>query len=670
MTTAVTAACDVLRSQRSVLRCACRALALLFALGIAARPARAQVRPDSARKDSVGVAVPVPVRDTVRRSPVPTRAETVGAAARAVADSAARVRARARTDSIAKFVAGDTIKAAVRNFEIPRNTEIVDRLRWRGDSILGSGALNLADLLDRVPGITSYRSSWLAGIHAATLNGDPSRLRIFLDGVELDAIEPRNGGMLDLTDVPLWNLDEVVIERAPGDVRVWLRSKTVRSTTPATRIDIFTGDLNTNAFRGFLSRRWRNGAMFQFGGQQIATQSGRVSAFGGTEGSTLLRSDGQIQSFYLRTGWARGKLSVDAFAVGVSRERDAHTPRTGFLALPAYEGLRREGYVRVGYGDTSRGFWSQALVNALRTRVQADDSTIISERDTLVIEGDTVRGQTQHVLALGYRASWWTVSLTNRMRPRAGRLEQAPVLRGQLQWWRLDAGAWVERNGRDSTDRTELFARIRPLPWIAVLAGRSTRSPDATTGRPGTGSVRAEAAVHVKRLWVGGGVLRDDATEYSSLPLIGATANVLPTPSATGLTVNANGRLYKDLFVDVQAIRWDGAQFNRPNTQIRTELALVSEWRRKFPKGQFGFNTRLIVDRRSGVPFYYGPDADPVKWTTEPATVVTALLEIRLQRGTLFYQFRNLTGGQYEQIRGITMPPAVQLYGVRWEFSN
>jgi hypothetical protein len=122
--------------------------------------------------------------------------------------------------------------------------------------------------------------------------------------------------------------------------------------------------------------------------------------------------------------------------------------------------------------------------------------------------------------------------------------------------------------------------------------------------------------------------------------------------------------------VDVQAIRWDGAQFNRPNTQIRTELALVSEWRRKFPKGQFGFNTRLIVDRRSGVPFYYGPDADPVKWTTEPATVVTALLEIRLQRGTLFYQFRNLTGGQYEQIRGITMPPAVQLYGVRWEFSN
>ncbi len=658
------------RMRTIVSRFARYAVTMLLAIGTVTRPAVGQVRPDSTRKDSVRVVVPVPARDTVRKPPTPTRVDSVRAAADAKADSAARVRARERADSIAKFIAGDTIKSPVMHFEIPRNTEIVDRLRWRGDSILGSGALNLADLLDRVPGITTYRSGWLAGIHAATLNGDPSRIRIFLDGVELDAIEPRNEGMLDLSDVQLWNLDEVVVERAPGEVRVWLRSKTVRSTTPATRVDIFTGDLNTNAFRGFLSRRWRNGAMFQFGGQQIATQSGRVSAFGGTEGTTRLRSDGQTQSFYTRLGWARGKLSVDAFATGVSRERDAHTPRTEFLALPAFKGQRREAYVRVGYGDTSRGFWSQALVNALRTKQQGADSTIISEKDTLVIEGDTIRGQTQHLLAVGYRASWWTASLTNRLRPRAGRLEQAPVLRGQVQWWKLDAGGWVERNGRDSTDRVDLFARIRPLPWLAVLAGRSSRSPDSATGRPASATLRAEAAINVKRLWLGGGVLRDDATVYSSLPLIGATANVLPTNAATGLTVNANGRLYKDLYVDVQAITWDGAQFNRPKTQIRTELALVSEWRRMFPKGQFGFNARLILDRRSGVPFYYGPDADPVKWTTEPASVVTGLVEIRIQRGTLFYQYRNLTGGQYEQIRGITMPPAVQMYGVRWEFSN
>jgi hypothetical protein len=55
---------------------------------------------------------------------------------------------------------------------------------------------------------------------------------------------------------------------------------------------------------------------------------------------------------------------------------------------------------------------------------------------------------------------------------------------------------------------------------------------------------------------------------------------------------------------------------------------------------------------------------------TERAQVVSALLELRLQQGTLFYQYRNLTGGDYEQIPGITMPPAVQVYGIRWEFWN
>jgi hypothetical protein len=105
--------------------------------------------------------------------------------------------------------------------------------------------------------------------------------------------------------------------------------------------------------------------------------------------------------------------------------------------------------------------------------------------------------------------------------------------------------------------------------------------------------------------------------------------------------------------------------------QVRTEFALVSDWRSKFPKGQFGINARLIYDRRDSAPFLYGLASDPESVrVTEAAQLITAMLEIRIQRGTLFYQYRNLTGGQYEQIRGITMPPAVQMYGLRWEFWN
>jgi hypothetical protein len=619
---------------------------LLVALGALAGRADAQVTPDSTARRGAAV------EDSVAQ------------------DSIMQARILARSDSIRQAIAADTIKSPMARFEAPRSLEVTDRLRWRGDTILATGALNLADLLDRVPGMTTHRSGWLAGIHAASYNGDGSRLRVFLDGVELDAIEPRNGGVLDLTDVQLWNLDEVVIERAPGEVRVWLRSMSGTSTTPATRVDIFTGDLNTNAFRGFLSRRWRNGFALQFGGQQIATQTGRVNAFTGTEGTQRLRSDGTTQAFYTRLGWARGKLSVDAFATSSGRDRDAHTPRTGFIALPDYKGLRREGYLRVGYGDTASGLWSHAMVSAVRTRLQGADSTVFVDEDSIRIEGDTIRGQTQHVLAVGYRGSWWSASLTNRMRPNAGVLRQAPVARANVSWWKVDAGLWAERNGRDSTDRVDLFARVRPFPWLTLLAGRSSRTPADTTGRPAGSTLRAEGAVRLRSLWVGGGLLRDEASVYTTMPLLGAPPGAVAANAATGVTATVSGRLYKDLYLDVSAVNWNAAQFNRPKSQLRTELAVVSQWLSKFPKGQFGFNARVIVDRRSGIPFFYGAEEDPLKWVTEPATVMTGLLEIRIMRGTLFYQYRNLTGGQYEQIRGITMPPAVQMYGVRWEFSN
>jgi len=640
-----------------------RYLAVLLAVVAIATTATAQVRPDSTKRaDSVRVAAPAGPVPGVTRDSMPQDS--------VAQDSIMRARILARTDSVNRAMAGDTVKSPLARFEVPRDVEIVDRLRFNRDSILATGAVSLADLLDRVPGVTTYRSGWLAGLHGATYNGDVGRIRLFLDGVELDAIEPRNGGQLDLTDIQLWNLDELVIERAPGEVRVWLRSMTVTSTTPATRVDIFTGDLNTNAFRGFLSRRWRNGMAFQFGGQQIATQTGRVSQFGGPEGTRRLRSDGASQAFYTRLGWARGKLSADLFANAVSRERDAHTPRSGFDSLPGFKGQRREGYLRLGYGDTTRGFWSQAVLSALRTKQQGADSSVIVEEDTTIVEGDTIRGQTQHVAAVGYRGAWWAASYTNRLRPLAGRLQQAPVIRGSLRWWKVDAGAWMERDGRDSTDRTDLYARLRPTSWLALVVGRSSRTPEDTTGRPPVRTLRAEAAVRFKGLWLGGGVLRDDATVYGTLPMLGGQAFPLGANAATGVMASVHGRLYKDLRLDVQAISWDAAQYNRAKTHIRTELALVSEWRRRFPKGQFGFNARLILDSRSRVPFYYGPDEEATKWITEPAVVATGLLEIRIEQGTLFYQYRNLTGGQYEQIRGITMPPAVQMYGVRWQFFN
>jgi len=99
---------------------------------------------------------------------------------------------------------------------------------------------------------------------------------------------------------------------------------------------------------------------------------------------------------------------------------------------------------------------------------------------------------------------------------------------------------------------------------------------------------------------------------------------------------------------------------------------LVTNWLRKFPRGEFSFNARGVHELRDPVSLLFdATDASAVVVrTTLRAQVVTGVIEIRIQRATLFYQIRNLTGAVSEQIPGIALPQAVQVYGVRWEFWN
>ncbi len=603
------------------------------------------------------------VPDTTKRSPRDS------AARRAAQDSARSVRdvlAQARVDSIARVKAIDTLKAPFAHFERPDQPELSDRLRWSREQILTSGAINLADLLDRVPGLTSYRSRWIAGIHAVAYNGDFRRVRVFFDGVERDAIEARNGGVLDLTDIPIWNLDEIIVERVAGEVRVWLRGWTVRRTTAFTRVDIITGDLNTNGFRGLLARRFANGLAVQFLGQQLATQSGRASAF--TTGAASGAGDGDAKLMDLRVGWARGRLTVDVQGSATSRNRDTHTAREKFTDLPAFKGARREGFARIAYGDSARGLWTHAIVGALRTRLEGIAAT--GTPDDSTVSRDTTNARTQQILAIGYRAPWWHASLLDRVRPVSGTSYHAPAIRLGAGNARYGISAYGEQRVIDSLTEVDVSAHARPLPWLAFVATQSRRTPDHDTTRKRLSSTRVEGAVRFRGLWLGGGLLHDGATRYATPVLWGSPAAIVPTVATNGFSISGRGKLYKDVSIDVQAIRWDVPQYSRPRMAIRTELALVSNWLTRFPKGEFSIVTRIIHDYRDPVPFYYAESTGATQRVALDAQVVTGLLEIRIQSASIFYQYRNMTGRAYEQIPGITMPPVVQMYGVRWEFWN
>ncbi|HEV7388725.1 MAG TPA: hypothetical protein VGN73_08945, partial [Gemmatimonadaceae bacterium] len=134
----------------------------------------------------------------------------------------------------------DTIKAPIGRFADPALYDIGPQYEWNRVQLFATGALTLVDLLDRIPGLTTLRSGWLSTPQTAMYAGNFERIRIFYDGVEIDVLDGRTGGVLDLASVALWSLEHLSIERAAGETRIYMRSWRVDNTDPYTRADVAT----------------------------------------------------------------------------------------------------------------------------------------------------------------------------------------------------------------------------------------------------------------------------------------------------------------------------------------------------------------------------------------------------------------------------------------------
>ena len=688
------------RSRALAARSAAHGVALLLLLVLLAASTAGELHAQvdtTTRRDSVQVDSAALARQRADSLAAALRADTVRADSLR-ADSLRAVAIRRRAERLA-----DTIKAPLATYVPPPDLEAAEALRFTRETMFSTGAMNLADLLDHVPGVTTFRSSWFPGMHAAAFQGDFRRLRVFLDGLELDAPDPRNNGVLDLTEISLSALDEVVVERAAGEVRIWLRSWTVRQVTPYTRTDIYTGDLNTNGFRGLFGRRFMNGALFQLTLQQgESTRQRGGGGLGGTFAPTGgITGDGDVQQLTARVGWARGLLSVDGYVLNTRRTRDSTGADPSAFALPAYAGSRRDAYLRAGYGDPTRGLQAQALIASLRTGpTQEDDAVPVDTTIAIAPVDDSSRNRNQRLLQVAYGWQHERASAFARWRSVNGRSEFAPgVQLSSTRGW-VSGALHGERMGLDSTVRLDATLRLAPRPWVVATFANSELRPEDATGRPSERALRAEGALRRGSRWLSGGVVRQtfgtvprvdtsivnvDTTITSVqvperqiivprllTPYRRDSAVFFPTSASTGFTFGVLTPLFKDLRLELRGTRWNGAREYRPQTQVRLALVLQSEWRSRFPKGDFGINARLIHEYRSGLAFL---DADAVQSRTpfrqtEPYNWGMAMLELRIQRATLFYHFRNVYGGQYAQIPGVPMPPPFQTYGVRWEWFN
>ena len=554
----------------------------------------------------------------------------------------------------------DTVAPPFTRSELPVSTDIGRPYRFTRAELYSSGAVTLGELLDRLPGPMTVRTGWLTDVQLTSYGGGMGRVRVFIDGVELDAIDPTGAGVLNVGLLQLWPYEEAVLERAGDEVRVHLRSWREHKTEPLTRIDVLTGDREGNVFRGYFAKRWSNGAGLQAVFSNASTRDVRTTTGG----------DGSNLGLTLRTGWANARWTIDAWAHRAGGER---RPASRAFGLPTLAGDRPQytlGYVRAGFRDPdSSGVWGQVLLGTIGFRETPPGSDL--NRLSSVVDTTTAvlreASRAQYVATVGWRRGGLATSFTARVRAFEGVAPVAPLVRVSYDQSWLSASLWAEDARPDSVRRLDASFRVVPFGRLALAAAVSNTQRRFGGRDLASGGMRAEAAVRLRgALWVGGGLLRRDTTITRAPRLWDTTAVTQELAPATGTFVQVRGDLFRDIKLDAWAVSWANAErsFYLPKVQARTQLYVQSDWATRFPKRQFGFLGALIHEYRDPVRF---PTATGVQ-STQIMRNFSTLLEFRLLNAYISWRFQNVLRLDFDQVPGFILPRGVNLYGIRWEF--
>jgi hypothetical protein len=628
--------------------------------------------------------------DTTHAGPDTTRgrSDTAGVAHRAPGDTTAADSTAdsthhhvSKADSSLRSYHPDTVtvRSPIARAENPPTVGVGRRYVWDRQAIFSSGALTLADLLATVPGFTGFSAGWISTPMVGSYLGDPARVRVFYDGVELDGLDPRLRNTIDLATIQLWTLEEVVVERGASELRVYLRSWRADHTTPETRLDLSTGNDQTNVFRGFYGQRFGGGEVLQVAAQNYTN----IGTYGG---------GGSETSVLARLGWAHGPWSFDAFGLRYQRGRDMETrvdlsteDTVGAgLPLPNLQSTRTDAYIRAGYGDPDAGgLWVQLIAASMSFQdhsVPVDSATALSEGLPVDLV-DTNVSESQYIAAAGVNLLGIHLSATERLRVMDNVATSSPSARASIETGPLAISLFAEADAPSAwptaasperiftvpVSTVEGAVRFTPLPFISLsaTAGRQFSS-SATDAPPTSTTLRGEAAIRVGRLWVGGGIMTRDTAIVQGLSVYDTTFVPAAEGRVTGRYATVHGPLWKIFSADMTAINWGSAGPYRPQYQFHGELSLNTEWLKRFPRHTFAIRMWGGFDYRSQTPF-------PTTQGTVDTQVEEAFssgLEIRILQATVFWEDENINGYPYDVVPGYLMPRQLNIYGVRWSFWN
>ncbi len=211
---------------------------------------------------------------------------------------------------------------------------------WDRGALLSTRAVTLAELVALIPGVIALKGGdYGTPVTVMSFGVGGGRVRVLWDGFEWI---PLDGGVPDLSRIGLAGLDEVRVERHPGELRIELRTREPTSPDPATVVHVGTGDLGTNLLSGVFVHPNVFRGSFTLAFDRLETRGPGLAA-GGT-----------LSGIALRYSIARGDRG------GFVAEMRRFAPRTEVVGLVT--GLTRNDWNvrarwRLAEGLIGEGYW-------------------------------------------------------------------------------------------------------------------------------------------------------------------------------------------------------------------------------------------------------------------------------------------------------------------------
>jgi len=529
------------------------------------------------------------------------------------------------------------------------------RIVFTRDSIEWGHAATVGDLLTQVPGVYLWRGGYIGRPEPVSFQGRGSAsAEYYLDGVPYVPAGVDSLGV-DPALFSISLLDRMEVERWPGQLRVHLFTRRHDLLAPRSRIGIARGDNDYARYEGSLERRFQSGLGFGLAGDYLSSPTA------GGAGSDY--SNTQV--------WAQGNY-IPSERFGVQYQLVHSRPK-------------RDPYVTVaaGFEDTiGLGY------DATRTDAQI----------RVMLKGRGTQGLGPRIDLIYARTGWNGEGLKQRIDQIGGYLSyRAPSFSvtgsafHRTRWTPLDARASVGWNpvapfstwgelvhlrhfGGRSSDYANLSAGLELVRGLAVTGtariGKVVAAPAILTD-PEQDVRDYQAALGWNRARLGFQVAYARTSLFAppAYPEYIRIVSLASSPSTEWITASARlaplqWMTLEGWYSDPRGVTPDGV----PPTHSMVAGTIRSKFLRKFPSGIFDLKLRLALETwGTGV---IGRDAGGLPITLKGATFLRSLIQIQLDKFTIYWDRGNLTSTSLPYVPGFEIPAYGSVFGVSWEFFN